>query len=138
MKFLPFILAFFAASNLLEAQQGRCREGPGVLKIIKENNDPRTSDFQTGNYCRIEGTAAADITLASNFRQYQKGNPRSLEEVKEFRVQNCCKAEEAVHRAVSNKGIPLAETKKCFFFGKVIKTTSCQSLRRLRRISSKI
>ena len=36
MKFLLFILAFFAAANLLEAQQQSCREGPGVLKIIKE------------------------------------------------------------------------------------------------------
>ena len=116
MKFLLFIIAFFTAANLLEAQQRSCREGPGVLKIIKENNDPRTCNFRTGNYYRIEGTAAADKTLASYFRQYQKGNPRPLEEVKEFRVQNCREAEEALHTAITKNGNMLVETKKWFFW----------------------
>lgn len=103
-------------ANSLEAQQKICGEGPGVIKIIKENNGPNSDRFPPENYYRIEGTAAKENTQASYFRQYQKGNPRSLKEVKEFRVQNCRRAEEAVHREIGNRGNTLAETKKWFLW----------------------
>ena len=118
MKFFLFILVFLMLANLLEAQRNSCRERPGVLKIIKEtlNNDPSSCHSQTGNYYRIEGTAANEKTQTSNLRQYQKGNPRPLKEVKEFRVQNCRRAEDAARRAVGNLGNTLAETEKWFLW----------------------
>lgn len=100
------VIALCICVNTLPAKTAnvkmRCRSGPGVITITKENHIRDCGNCDESTYYRIDGMSAHNRTQNNYLIQQQKGNPRTLDVVKKSLVNKLCDAERIAHQVVSD------------------------------------